>query len=103
MISLTSELQDWGRKFEKCRLDTKKAMLNAILEKVIVYKDTIEITYNIQIQAYKEIQRVKIQISLERHVDIVESLVRGPIFLTNSDRVIEMITLFFCEDICINA
>lgn len=50
---LNNEVVDWNKRFDNATDDMKKAMLLAVVEKVLVFKDEIEITFNVKIETYK--------------------------------------------------
>lgn len=51
---LDKELVNWNKNFDLADNELKKAMILSVVDKVVVYKDSVEISFNIKIETYKE-------------------------------------------------
>lgn len=52
-LFFNQDLKNWSEKFDNADEESKKAMLASVLEKVLVYRDNIELIFNIKIDTYK--------------------------------------------------
>ena len=51
---LNGEINNWNERFDVASDDLKKAMLLSIIDRVKVYRDEIEITFNVKIETFKK-------------------------------------------------
>ena len=52
--TLDNQIPKWSNQFDTMDFNTQKALLATLIDKVIVYKDSIEIIYNIKLETYLE-------------------------------------------------
>jgi len=51
-MELDNELADWGERFDRQTYEQQKTMILNVIDKVLVYKDRVEIIYDIKIQSF---------------------------------------------------
>lgn len=52
--TLDKNIYNWNKRFDEADEEMKKSMLISVIDKVRVFKDEIEITFNVRMETYKE-------------------------------------------------
>jgi len=51
--NVKTQIIDWDKRFDDADFEEKKRMLSLVIDKVLVYRDEIEIQFNVRIETYK--------------------------------------------------